>query len=85
MLFTGIGVSPVVPLVFSAAGKSKTLPPSIAIAAVSTVGFIGLLIGPPMIGFIAGLTSLKISFLILSLLGIVIIYVAAIIKKAAFA
>ncbi len=81
MLLTGIGVSPVVPLVFSAAGKSKTLPPAIAIAAVSTIGFIGLLIGPPMIGFIAGITSLKISFIILSFLGIVIICIGAIIKK----
>lgn len=81
MLFTGIGVSPVVPLVFSAAGKSKTLPPAIAIAAVSTIGFIGLLIGPPMIGFIAGLTSLKISFLILSFLGIVVICIGAVMKK----
>lgn len=83
MFFTGIGVSPVVPLVFSAAGKSKILPPSIAIAAVSTIGFIGLLIGPPLIGFIAGLTSLKMSFLILSVLGVVIIYIAASMKKAA--
>ena len=81
MLFTGIGVSPVVPLVFSAAGKSKTLPPAIAIAAVSTIGFIGLLIGPPMIGFIAGVTSLKISFLILSFLGIVIIGIGIFMKK----
>ena len=81
MFLTGIGVSPVVPLVFSAAGKSKILPPSIAIAAVSTIGFIGLLIGPPMIGFIAGLTSLKMSFLILSGLGVIIIYVAASMKK----
>lgn len=81
MLLTGIGVSPVVPLVFSAAGKSKTLPPAIAIAAVSSIGFIGLLIGPPMIGFIAGLTSLKISFIILSLLGVVIIFSGVFMKK----
>lgn len=68
LLFVGAGVSPVVPLVFSAAGKSKVLSPPVAIAAVSSIGFIGLLIGPPVIGFIAGLTSLKISFLILSFL-----------------
>jgi MFS family permease len=72
MLFVGIGVSPAVPLVFSAAGKFKILSPAIAIAAVSSIGMIGLLIGPPMIGFIAGATNLKISFLVLSVFGIII-------------
>src|SRR5215210_1851977 len=75
LLFVGAGVSPVVPLVFSAAGKSKVLPPPVAIAAVSSIGFIGLLIGPPLIGFIAGITSLKISFLILSFFGVVITFI----------
>ena len=75
MLFVGAGVSPVVPLVFSAAGKSKILSPPVAIAAVSSIGFIGLLIGPPVIGFIAGLTSLKISFLILSFFGLIITFI----------
>jgi MFS family permease len=75
MLFVGAGVSPVVPLVFSVAGKSKVLSPPVAIAAVSSIGFIGLLIGPPVIGFIAGLTSLKISFLILSFFGLIITFI----------
>ncbi len=74
LLFVGAGVLPVVPLVFSAAGKSKVLSPPVAIAAVSSIGFIGLLIGPPVIGFIAGVTSLKISFLILSFFGLIITF-----------
>ncbi len=81
LFLVGIGVSPAIPLVFSAAGKSKTLPPSVAIAAVSSVGMIGLLIGPPIIGFIAGVTSLKISFLILSLFGVAISVAALVIEK----
>jgi MFS family permease len=76
-----MGVSPTVPLVFSAAGKSKKLPPAVAIAAVSSIGFIGLLIGPPMIGFIAGVTSLKISFFILAFFGVVITLIALFHKK----
>jgi MFS family permease len=72
LLFVGMGVSPAVPLVFSAAGKFKILPPPVAIAAVSSIGMIGLLIGPPIIGFVAGLTSLRISFLILSFFGVAI-------------
>lgn len=76
LLLIGIGVSPVVPLVFSAAGKSNASSPGVAIAAVSTFGFVGLLIGPPMIGFIAGLTTLKISFIILSAIGLSISFIA---------
>jgi uncharacterized membrane protein len=52
-----------------------------AIAAVSTLGFVGLLIGPPMIGFIAGITSLKISFIILSVIGLAITFIASAIKR----
>ena len=81
MLLVGIGVSPGVPLVFSAAGKTKIMQPSVAIASVSSIGMIGLLIGPPLIGFMAGLTSLKISFLLLSVFGISIIVAAAGLKE----
>ena len=70
MLMVGIGVSPIVPLVFSAAGKTRQANPALAIAAVSTIGFLGLLIGPPLIGFIAGWSSLKTSFIVLTLFGI---------------
>lgn len=76
MFLVGVGVSPAVPLVFSAAGKSTHMPTPVAIASVSSIGMIGLLIGPPVVGFIAGLTSLRISFLILSLFGVAIIATA---------
>ena len=81
LLLVGMGVSPGVPLVFSAAGRSKILPAPVAIAAVSSIGMIGLLIGPPIIGFIAGLTSLRTSFLILSFFGPAIIITAARLKN----
>ncbi len=80
-ILVGVGVSPVVPLVFSAVGKSKTLSPGVAIAAVSTLGFIGLLIGPPMIGFVAGATSLKISFIILAAISLVVFVLAFKVKE----
>jgi len=43
---------------------------AVAIAPVSSTGMIGLLIGPLIMGFIAGLISLKISFLILFFLAL---------------
>jgi MFS family permease len=68
-LLVGIGVSSVVPLVLALAGKSKTLPPGVAIAAVSTVGFLGFLLGPPVIGFIAEAMNLRWSFALIAILG----------------
>jgi MFS family permease len=68
-LLVGAGVSSVVPMVYSAAGKSKTMSPGVALAAVSTIGFIGFLVGPPLIGFIAGLATLRASFVFIAIMG----------------
>ncbi|MDB5018254.1 MAG: transporter [Mucilaginibacter sp.] len=68
-LLVGAGVSSVVPMVYSAAGRSKTMSPGVALAAVSTIGFVGFLIGPPVIGFIAGLATLRASFVFIALMG----------------
>lgn len=69
-LLVGLGVSSVVPLVYGLAGKSKTLLPGVALAAVSTIGFLGFLIGPPLIGFIAEASSLRWSFTLIALIGL---------------
>lgn len=68
-LLVGIGVSSIVPLVYGLAGKSKTMSPGVALAAVSTIGFLGFLIGPPTIGFIAQAASLRWSFTLIAILG----------------
>jgi MFS family permease len=75
-LLVGVGVSSVVPLVYSAAGKSKVLSPGVALAAVSTIGFLGFLIGPPLIGIVAGFSSLQVSFSIIALMGLLIVALA---------
>jgi MFS family permease len=72
-----MGVSSVVPMVYSAAGKSKSLSPGTALTAVSSMGFMGLLIGPPIIGFIAEATSLKVSFLAISIMSVAVIVFAS--------
>jgi MFS family permease len=69
-LLVGAGVSSVVPMIYSLAGKSKTMQPSMALAAVSTIGFVGFLIGPPVIGFLAQAFSLKVSFLLVAAMGL---------------
>jgi len=68
-LLVGFGVSSVVPIVYGLAGKSTTMSASSALAAVSTIGFLGFLIGPPLIGFIAQTAGLRFSFALIAVLG----------------
>jgi MFS family permease len=68
-MLVGIGVSSVVPLVYGAAGRSKILSPGVALAAVSTIGYLGFLAGPPLIGFIAEAASLRWSLALIAVLG----------------
>ena len=75
-LMVGAGVSSVVPMIYSAAGKSKIMSPGVAIAAVSTIGYLGFLFGPPFIGFIAQATSLRISFGLIAIMGTMIAVIA---------
>lgn len=71
-MFVGAGVSSIVPLVYSAAGRSKVLSPGVAIAAVSTFGYMGFLFGPPFIGFVAHRFDLRVSLGLVAILGLVI-------------
>lgn len=72
-LIVGFGVSSVIPLVYSEAGKSSYASPGIALTAVSSIGFLGFLLGPPLIGAIAGAFSLRISFLLIAVIGAFIV------------
>jgi MFS family permease len=69
-LLVGFGVSSVVPLIYSEAGKARTTSPGTALTAISSIGFLGFLIGPPLIGVVAGFSSLRISFLLIALIGL---------------
>lgn len=70
----GFGVATVIPIVYSLSAKTTTMSTSAALAAVSTVGFSGFLVGPPMIGFIAHQTGLRFALMLLSLLGLIILW-----------
>jgi MFS family permease len=76
-ILVGIGVSSVVPMVYSAAGRSKTMAPGVALAAVSTIGFSGFLIAPSIIGFIAGLATLRASFILIACMGVSVVVVSS--------
>ena len=69
-LIVGFGVSSIVPMVYSAAGKHPKIPAGMALAAVSSISFLGFLMGPPLIGYISELLNLRYSFALIGLLGI---------------
>jgi len=79
-LFVGFGVASLIPVSYSIAGRSKLYSPSVALALVSTISFFGFLIGPPLIGFIADLFDLKVSFMIIALNGIGVFILSSIRK-----
>jgi len=57
----GFGASNLVPIMFSAAGNQTSMPASMAIASVTTLGYAGILAGPALIGFIAQVSSLSVA------------------------
>ena len=84
----GIGLSVVIPLMFSAAGTLAStkyqgvIAPSQAIARVSGVSYFGFVIGPPLIGFLAELIELRWALFLLVILTIALIPAARYAKAA---
>jgi MFS family permease len=71
-MMVGLGVSSIVPSVYSAAGKHATIAPGIALATVASVSFLGFLMGPPLIGYISAAAGLRYSFAVIGIFGICI-------------
>jgi MFS family permease len=76
-MMTGFGVSCVVPMVFSMAGKVKHMSGGPAIAGVSTIGYFGFLIVPPTVGFIAEAFNLRWSLALIALFGALITWLVS--------
>ena len=55
----GLGLSVIIPIAFSTAGAIEGLAPGVGISMVSTIGYSGFLLGPPIIGFIADWQTLR--------------------------
>jgi MFS family permease len=71
-MMVGLGVSSVVPSVYSTAGKHPSMAPGIALATVASVSFLGFLMGPPLIGYISAIAGLRYSFAVIGIFGICI-------------
>jgi hypothetical protein len=63
----GIGIAPVAPTVMRAAGTTARVPAPVAIAAVTTIGYLGSFTGPPLIGGLASVGGLDAALCVLLL------------------
>ena len=78
---TGVGVAAVFPMTFMLAGMSKKYSPGMAISIVATYAIVGMLVGPPLIGYIAHAFNLKIAFIIFLIAGLMLIPVSRLFFK----
>ncbi|WP_299824813.1 MFS transporter [uncultured Pontibacter sp.] len=69
----GFGTAAVIPMTYTLAGASTKYSPGLAISLIATFGIVGMLIAPPMIGYLAHAFNLKISFVAFALAGIMLI------------
>jgi len=76
----GIGAANVVPLLFGAASRIPGMSAGAGVAAVATLGYGGLLLAPPVLGYIASHASVMVALGMLSLSGLVIAMSAGVIK-----
>ncbi len=79
-MFVGLGVSTIIPTLYSIAGKHPTIPTGEALTAVSSVSFLGFLMGPPIIGYIAEAFGLRFSFAFIGIFGFFIALMVSRIK-----
>lgn len=82
-MLVGLGVATIVPTIYSLAGKNTTVPPGEALTIVSSVSFLGFLMGPPVIGYISELLGLRFSFAFIGIFGILIALFVSRIKAIA--
>lgn len=70
----GMGCANIVPVMFSAIGRQDSMPQAVAVPAVTTLAYLGILAGPATIGFIAHHSGLPMAFLFV---GVLFVAVAA--------
>lgn len=73
----GLGTASIVPMTYMLAGTSKKYSPGMAISIIATYAIAGMLLGPPLIGYIAHAFNLRISFILFAFSGLMLIPVSA--------
>jgi MFS family permease len=77
----GFGTAAVVPMSYALAGLSKKYSPGMAISIIATYSITGMLLGPPLIGYLAHAFGLRSSFIIFALCGLMLIPISQLFFK----
>lgn len=77
----GFGTASVIPLTFTLAGASKKYSPGMALSIIATYGMVGMLIGPPLIGYLAHAFSLRLAFIAFAVSGLMLIPISQLFFK----
>ncbi|GHU95660.1 MFS transporter [Bacteroidia bacterium] len=77
----GAGMSSIIPICYSLAGRSSTMLPGIAIATISSISFLGLLMGPSVIGVISESIGLRWTLCIVALFAAFIVMLTKPLKR----
>jgi predicted MFS family arabinose efflux permease len=78
----GAGLAIIVPIIFSTAGRTPGIPSGQAIAAVTTLSYVGFMAGPPSIGLIASVVTLRGGFVFVVALVLVMTALAGTVRNA---
>lgn len=82
-LLIGLGASNIVPVLFRRAGSQTVMPSGLAVAAITTTGYAGVLVGPAGVGFVAKQVGLPVSFWLLAALLVLVPLCASIVTRKA--
>jgi MFS family permease len=77
----GAGFSTIIPIIFGTGASVKGVPAGTGVAAVTTAGYLGFLLGPPLIGWSAQLTSLRTALGFVAVLSLVAALLARWVKR----
>lgn len=69
----GLGTAAIIPMTFTLAGYSKKYSPGMAISIIATYSIVGMLIGPPLIGYLAHAFDLRLSFVTFAMAGLMLV------------
>lgn len=79
-MLVGLGISCIVPTIYSVVGEKSKTKTSIALTILSTISFIGSLIAPLLIGYVSHFRDMKYAYMIIGIVGALIVIITTITK-----
>lgn len=72
LMLTGIGIANIVPIIWGAAGRDTRMGAGPAISTVTTIGYCGFLMGPPVIGSLSVVVGLRAAMAVIAIAGLIV-------------